>query len=310
MIRQLLFALACYGITLHPVAGLAREAPLKVVASFSIIGDLAHQVGGDRIDLKVLVGPESDSHVYEPRPTDAVALAGADVVLVNGLNFEGFLSRLVEASGTRAPIATLTDGVTILDDPKGGHYHFKDGEAIFHAEPHDPHAWQSPANAKVYVSNIATAFCAVDADGCTEYEQRAAAYNEELDALDASIRTEFDRVPKDHRTVVVAHDAFRYFGAAYGVSFLSPQGISTEAEASAADVAGLIREIRADNARAIFAENISDRRLIERIADEAGMAVAGTLYSDALSAPDGDAPDYLTMLRHNADAIAGALNSN
>ena len=304
---RLLPALACSAITLLPLAVQAGEPPLKVVASFSIIGDLAQEVGGDRINLKELVGPDADSHVHEPRPADAIALASADVVLVNGLGFEGFLPRLIEASGTRAQVATLTEDVPILDDPNGGHYHFKDGDAIFHAEPRDPHAWQSPANVKTYVGNIAAAFCAADADGCASYERNAAAYQARLDALDAEIRASFDTTPADQRVVVVAHNAFRYFGDAYGVTFLSPQGISTDAEASAADVAGLIGEIRDKHARAIFAENISDTRLIERIAEEAGMPVSGTLYSDALSAPDGNAPSYLAMMRHNARRIAAAL---
>lgn len=300
-------ALACSAITLLPLAMQAGEPPLKVVASFSIIGDLAQEVGGDRIDLTVLVGPDADSHVHEPRPADAIALASADVVLVNGLGLEGFLPRLIEASGTTAQVATLTEGVPILEDPDGGHYHFRDGEATFHAEPHDPHAWQSPVNVKTYVGNIAAAFCAADAEGCASFEQNAAAYRAKLDALDAEIRADLDAIPADRRVVVVAHNAFRYFGDAYGVTFLSPQGRSTEAEASAADVAGLIGRIRDEQARAIFAENISDTRLIERIAEEAGMPVSDTLYSDALSAPDGDAPSYLAMMRHNARSIAAAL---
>lgn len=304
---RLLPALACSAITLLPLAVQAGGPPLKIVASFSIIGDLAQEVGGDRIDLKVLVGPDADSHVHEPRPADAIALASADVVLVNGLGLEGFLPRLIEASGTTAQVATLTEGVPILEDPDGGHYHFRDSEATFHAEPHDLHAWQSPVNVKTYVGNIAAAFCAVDAEGCASYEQNAAVYRAKLDALDAEIRADLDAIPADRRVVVVAHNAFRYFGDAYGVTFLSPQGRSTEAEASAADVAGLIGRIRDEQARAIFAENISDTRLIERIAEEAGMPVSGTLYSDALSAPDGDAPSYLAMMRHNARSIAAAL---
>lgn len=310
MNARFLPVLACSAITLLSAAVQADEPSLKVVASFSIIGDLAHEVGGDRIDLKALVGPDSDSHVYEPRPADAIGLASADVVLMNGLGFEGFLPRLIEASGTTARIATLTDGVSVLEDPNGGHYHFKDGQASFHAEPRDPHAWQSPTNVKTYVGNIAAAFCAVDTGGCASYERNAEAYQAKLDTLDTEIRAGFDAIPVDRRVVVVAHDAFRYFGDSYGVTFLSPQGVSTDAEASAADVAGLIGKIRDNRARAVFAENISDTRLIERIAEEAGVPVSGTLYSDALSATDGDAPSYLAMMRHNAGAIAAALTSD
>ncbi|MCR6719461.1 MAG: zinc ABC transporter substrate-binding protein [Chitinophagaceae bacterium] len=231
-----------------------------------MIGDFAQIVGGDRIELRTLVGPNSDAHVYEPRPADAIALARADVVLVNGLLFEGFLQRLVEASGTSAAIATLTEGADIVHDPDGGHYHYVNGEAIFHAAPNDPHAWQSVSNAKIYVENIARTFCAADAEDCSTYEADAAAYLDELTALDVEIRQSMDAIPEERRVAVVAHNAFRYFERDYGITFLAPQGVSTESEASAADVASLIREIREKRAAAVFAENISDARLVEQIA--------------------------------------------
>ncbi len=303
---RLLPGIICYVITsIFSVAAQAER--LNVVASFSIIGDFAQQVGGEHIDLKVLVGPGSDAHVYEPRPADAMALAGADVVLTNGLSFEGFLSRLIAASGTEAPIIALTEGAHVLDDPAGGHYHMNGDEAVFHAAAQDPHAWQSVANVQVYVENIAEAFCAADAGGCEEYRANAARYNDELAALDQHIRDAVADLPPERRSVVVAHNAFRYFEDAYGITFLSPQGVSTEAEASAADVAGLIREIRQHDAGAIFAESISDTRLLDRIAAETDLEIAGTLYSDALSAEDGPAPGYLAMMRHNADSILSAL---
>lgn len=286
----------------------AEADKLSVVATFSIIGDFAKQVGGDRIELRTLVGPNSDAHVYEPKPADAIALARADVILVNGLLFEGFLQRLVDASGTSATMAILTDGADILHDPDGGHYHYVNGEAIFHAAPNDPHAWQSVANAKVYVENITRAFCAADAKGCATYETNAQAYLNELAALDAEIRQEIDAIPEDRRVAVVAHNAFRYFERDYGVTFLAPQGVSTESEASAADVASLIRQIREKRAAAVFAENIADARLVEQIASEAGLTLGGTLYSDALSDEYGPAPTYADMMRHNVDTLGKALN--
>lgn len=288
----------------------AGAEPLHVVASFSIIGDLARQVGGEHIELTTLVGPDADAHVYEPRPVDAKALARADVVLVNGLSFEGFLPRLVAASGTSAPLVELSEGADILNDPNGGHYHFNGGEAVFHATPNDPHAWQSVANAKVYVRNIAKALCDADRPHCPAFEANAKAYGDELSGLDAEIKAAIAAVPEDRRTAVVGHNAFRYFERDYGVTFLSPQGISTGSEASAANVAALIREIRDQRAVAIFAENISNTRLIEQIASEAGMALGGTLYSDALSAAGGPAPTYAEMMRANARTIAKALASD
>lgn len=286
----------------------AETDKLSVVASFSIIGDFAKVVGGDRIALRTLVGPDSDAHVYEPRPADAIALARADVVLVNGLLFEGFLQRLVEVSGTSAAITVLSDGADILHDPEGGHYHYVNGEAIFHAAPNDPHAWQSVSNAQVYVQNIAKAFCAADTAGCDVYEANAIAYQDELSALDAEIAAAVEAIPEDRRVAVVAHNAFRYFERDHGVAFLAPQSVSTESEASAADVASLIREIREKRAVAVFAENIADARLVEQIASEAGLTLGGTLYSDALSPADGPAATYLEMMRHNARTLATAIN--
>ena len=297
----------CSVITYVSLPALAQDDKLQVVASFSIIGDFAEQVGGDNIELKTLVAPNSDTHVYEPRPADAMALARADVVLTNGLGFEGFMDRLVTASATDAAIVTLTDGVDVREEPGGGHYHFIDGEAIFHAGGFDPHAWQSVANAKIYVENIRDAFCAADNEHCEAFEANAARYLNELDGLDGEILMSVEALPEDSRTVVVAHNAFGYFEVAYGIRFLSPQGVSTESEASAADVAGLIRQMREASAGAIFAENISDTRLLEQIANEADTQISGVLYSDALSEADGPASSYVAMMRHNAQTITSAL---
>lgn len=309
MYRSLIVAVVCSVISFGSATALAQEDELSVVATFSIIGDFAHQVGGDRIELKTLVGPNGDSHVYEPKPADAIALARADVVLTNGLKFEGFLDRLIQTSATKAPVVELTKGVDVLKDPKGGHYHFVDGKAVFHAEPNNPHAWQSITAAKRYVQNIAEAFCTADAEGCATYKTNAGAYTEKLSTLDAEIRQTIDAIPEDQRVIVVAHDAYQYFQRDYGLQFLSPVGMSTESEASAADVAGLIREIRARHAAAVFAENISDSRLVEQIASEAGLPLGGTLYSDALSEPDGPAPTYVEFMRSNLKTITTAITA-
>lgn len=300
MILRILAALALTTTAAH-------AEPPQVVATFSIIGDMAARVGGDRIALEVLVGPNADAHVYEPRPRDAMAVARADVVLTNGLGLEGFVDRLIAASGTDAAIVALTDAADVLEDPAGGHYHHIGDQAIWHAGAYDPHAWQSVPNARAYVAAIADTFCDADVEGCPAYRANADSYAKDLDALDAEIRAAVDALPLNRRTVVVSHNAFRYFQEEYGIAFLSPQGLSTDAEASAADVAGLIRKIRDTDARAIFAENIADTRLPDRIAAETGLALSGTLYSDALSGPDGPAPDYLSMMRHNARTIAAAL---
>lgn len=284
--------------------------PLKVVASFSIIGDFAKNVGGDRIALTTLVGPNGDAHVYEPKPADAVVMSDADVVLVNGLHFEGFLQRLVEASATKATVVELTKGVDPLaaTEEEQGH----EGEAAAQEEGHDhgafdPHAFQSIANAKIYVKNIADAFCTADAAGCDAYKANAEAYTDKLGALETEVKDAVAAIPADKRTIITSHDAFDYFQHEYGIAFLAPEGISTEAEASAADVARLIEQIRHDKASAIFVENITNQRLIEQIAGETGLKIGGTLYSDALSDADGPAATYIDMMRNNIGAIKGAI---
>lgn len=312
MFKSLRCAALVTVITLTPF-GLASAfaEPLKVVASFSIIGDFARNVGGDRINLTTLVGPDGDAHVYEPKPADAVAMARADVVLVNGLHFEGFLQRLVEASATKASIVELTKGVEVIKMNEE-HQYAAEGEADgAHADHHhgdiDPHAFQSIANAKIYVKNIAEAFCAADAAGCDSYKANAEAYTQKLTETESDVKAAIASIPEDKRTIITSHDAFGYFEHAYGLIFLAPEGISTEAEASAADVAALIKQVRDDKASAIFVENITNARLIEQIAAETGLNVGGTLYSDALSSADGPASTYIDMMRSNAETIKGAI---
>lgn len=288
-------------------AGPAAAAELKVVASFSIIGDLARNVGGDRIELTTLVGPDGDAHVYEPTPADAVAASKADVVLVNGLHFEGFLQRLVDASATTAAIVELTRGVTPLTLSDEPHIHAEKSDAEPDGEAIDPHAFQSIRNTEIYVKNIADAFCVADAAGCETYRANADAYALTLQALDAELRAAIASIPADKRTIITSHDAFGYFEHEYGLAFLAPEGVSTEAEASAADIARLIDQIRRDKASAIFVENITNQRLVAQIAAETGLTVGGTLFSDALSAPEGPAPTYVDMMRNNIAVIRGAI---
>ena len=305
--------LSRYAVAVTVIAALlplSLQAKIKVVAGFSILGDIASNIGQQNIELRTVVGPDSDAHVYEPSPADAIAMAKADLILINGLQFEGFINRLVEASESKAPVIEVTKGANIIQDPAGGHYHFNNGKAVLHAAPFDLHARQSVSNVKVYVNNITAAFCAVDKSGCAQYQENAKTYSQALDRLDSRIKNAVQSLPADQRTVVVGHNAFHYFERDYGLHFLSPQGISTESEASAADVAGILREIKKNSARAVFAENISNPRLVEQIADEAGMKVSGVLYSDALSGPSGPASTYITMMQHNAATLISALGGN
>ncbi len=326
MPRKLL--IATFAAALASTAWVPAKADdkLKVVASFSIIADLANNVGGERIDLTTLVGPDGDAHVYEPRPQDAAATAAADIVLVNGLQLEGFLQRLVEASGTDAEIVELTRGADLLKTSEAGNHHHHDHaanghddedghdearhDAQHHHGEYDPHAWQSVPNAEIYVRNIAEAFCAADAEGCAVYKANADAYAARLDELDAEIRAAVEAIPQGRRTIITSHDAFGYFEHAYGIRFLAPEGVSTESEASAADVAALIRQVREDQASAVFVENVTNPRLIEQIANETGLEIGGHLYSDALSSDDGPAATYIDMMKHNIETIAGAISGS
>ncbi|MER8605267.1 zinc ABC transporter substrate-binding protein AztC [Mesorhizobium sp. M1156] len=310
MLKSIRAALAVSVITLTTFgASSAFAEPLKVVASFTIIADFAKNVGGDRIDLTTIVGPDGDAHVYEPSPADAVAMAKADIVLVNGLHFEGFLQRLVDASATKASIAVLTKGVTPINfKPE-----FAEADVAEGAETDggktvtDPHAFQSIANAKIYVKNIADAFCAADAAGCDSYKANAAAYTQNLEALEGEVQAAIQSIPQEKRVVITSHDAFGYFEQAYGLTFLAPEGVSTESEPSAADVAKLVSQVKQDKAAAIFVENITNPRLIEQIASETGIKVGGTLYSDALSQPDGPAATYIDLMHNNIAQIKGAI---
>jgi len=275
----------------------SAEEKLKGVATFSILADLVKNVGGDRVDVLALVGLNADAHVYQPSPGDAKALADAKVIFTNGLGFEGWIARLIKASGTKAPMVVATKGVKPRKMEEDGH-----------AET-DPHAWQSVPNAKIYVANIRDALVAADPAGKGVYEANAAAYLAKLDALDAEVKAAVEKIPADRRRIITTHDAFGYFAAAYGVAFIAPQGVSTESEVSARDVAKIITQIRKQKIPAVFLENITDDRLLKRIGAESGARIGGTLYSDALTDERGPAPTYIDMMRHNVKQLAQALMS-
>jgi zinc/manganese transport system substrate-binding protein len=319
--RHILAAAAVLGLLASaamPGTAFAHDH-LKVVASFSILGDMVREVAGDDVSVTTLVGPDGDAHVYEPTPADVKAVAGADIVFVNGLDFEGWMPRLLEASGFKGEMVVVSDGITPRewDGEEEGHDHAHGAAEAGHAESgeahghddgkFDPHAWQNLANGIVYVGNIAHALAAADPDHAADYKAAGEAYAATLKSLDARVRTEIAAIPEARRKVVTSHDAFGYFGAAYGIDFIAPQGVSTEAEASAGDVAAIIEQIRAEQIPAVFVENITDPRLVEQIARETGAVVGGELYSDALSGPDGPAPTYVEMFEFNAAALTKAL---
>lgn len=285
-----------------------QAAPVKAVASFSILGDMTQRIGGDDVALTTLVGPGGDAHVYQPTPADARAVAAADVVIVNGLGFEGWLDRLVKAAGYKGAVATASRGVKPqreADDQDHGHDHKAGGHD--HHGP-DPHAWQSAANAQIYADNILAALSKAAPDKAAAFQARHAAYRAELAALEQEIHAAFAAIPRKSRKIVTSHDAFGYYAAAYDVTFLAPVGVSTDAEPAAADIARLIRQIKKEKVRAIFIENIADPRLLAQISLESGAAIGPAVFSDALSV-DGPTASYTGMMRHNTQAFVTALTA-
>jgi len=281
-------------------AGLARaqSARLFVVATFTILADLVRQVGGEGVEVSSLVGPNGDVHAYAPSPADSRKLAAARLIVENGLNLEGWISRLAKASASKARIVVASAGVSPREE-HGDHDHAHGGT--------DPHAWQNVANAKIYVANIRDGLIAANPSGKAEYAARARAYLEKLDALDAYVRAAVAKIPADRRRIVTTHDAFGYFGQAYAIELAAPAGVSTEAAVSARDVGKIIAQIKKDKFPAVFLENVSDPRLIDQIARETGAKIGGTLYSDSLSGPDGAAGTYIDMVRHNISELTKAL---
>lgn len=292
--RELLLAaagLAPAWATAATATGTAAARPPRVVASFSILADMVQMLAPTGTEVLALVGANADAHAFEPSPTAARQLASADLVVVNGLGFEGWLERLVRASGYRGPVVVATAGLTPRRVGAGP----------------DPHAWHDLANARLYVANLARGLAQRWPAQQAEVQARQADYLKRIDALAVQISQWLAPIPADQRRVITAHGAFGYLGAAHGIEFLSPLGWGSHSAPSAAGVARLIRQVRQQQVRALFLENISDARLLERIAEEGGATLGGTLYSDALSGPDGPAATYLQMVAHNARTLADAL---
>jgi zinc/manganese transport system substrate-binding protein len=320
------------GLALLVLVGLSGGAQaadkLKTVASFSILGDMVRQVGGDRVEVVTLVPPDGDAHVFDPTPADAKTLAGAEIFFVNGLGFEGWMERLEKSSGFKGKTVVASQGVKPLTmSEEKGHHHgeeAKDEEEHEHehedhakGEDHDdeaedvtdPHAWQDLANGKLYIANIRDGLIAADPEGKAVYEANTAKYLDAIAKEDEAVRAALAGLPEARRKIITSHDAFGYFGAAYRLEIIAPEGVSTESEASAQDVARIIRQIKEEKIPAVFLENVTDHRLLDQIARETGAKIGGTLYSDALSGPDGPAPTYLNMFRHNVGTLTAALSS-
>lgn len=295
--RRCVLAIAAFCAAV--AAAQAQTTKIPVVATFTILADFVRQVGGARVDVVSLVGPNGDVHAYDPSPADSRKVAGARLVVENGLHLEGWISRLAKASATKARIVIASDGAVLRKDMTNREFAEHGGA--------DPHAWQNAENAKTYVVNIRDGLITVDPVGRAEYEANARAYLEKLDALDAEARAAIVKIPAERRRIVTTHDAFGYFGQAYGLTLAAPAGVSTESGVSARDMARIIAQIKKDRFPAVFLENVSDARLMDQIARETGAKIGGTLYSDSLSAPEGPAGTYIDMVRHNISELTKAL---
>jgi zinc/manganese transport system substrate-binding protein len=283
-----LFAAACL------VSPAAASDRVKVVASFSILGDLVKNIGGSHVDVVDIVGPNGDPHVFDPSPKDASLIADARIVVVNGLGLEGWLNRLVDVSNKKAPVIVATEGI-------------KPRTIVVDRSKDDPHAWQSVPNVEIYASNIRDALIKADPGNKSDYDANYAAYLARLVELDQEIRSTIAAIPPDRRSVLTTHNAFGYFSDAYGIAFAGLQGVSTDAEPSARDVAMIIRQIKEKKIAALFLENIVNPAQLKRIAEETGVKTGGTLYSDALTEASGAAPTYIDLMRHNIQTIGAAL---
>jgi zinc/manganese transport system substrate-binding protein len=297
MFGRLLLA-AALSFAVLPTSAQTRP---KIVATFSILGDLVAQVAGDRIDLAVLVGADTDAHTYQPKPTDARTLAAAQAMVSNGLGFEGWIDRLAEAAPFKGRPIVATTGVPTLEAPSLGHSHVPGP---------DPHCWQDVSRVRRYIANIAAGLVEADPANAAHYHERARSYDQRLAELDLWIKAEIAKVPAGQRKAITGHDSFRYFAEAYGVQFRAPRGYNTDSEPSARDVAALIRLMREQKIKALFVENMTNPGLVEQIARESGAVVGPRLYSDALSAPGGPAPTYEAMMRHNVTALVAGMLKN
>lgn len=272
-------------------AGEVTSDKIRVVASFSILGDMVRVLGSDKVDIVTLVGPDSDGHLYHPTPSDGKTLTQADLVITNGLHFEGWITRLIDSANYHGHVTIASDGIDALQ---------------VNGEP-DPHAWQSLKNARLYANNITRALIQLQPESENYFTQRNQQFSADTIKLQQTAKQLFNATPAEQRLVVTSHDAFGYFGQEYGIQFIAPLGMSTDSEASAGNIAKLIRQIKSRNIRAVFVENITDPRLMEQVSRETDARIGGSLYSDALSSASGPAPTYLEMMRHNIKLISAAL---
>ena len=280
--------------------GLAAQPPVRVLVSFSILEDIVREIGGADVVVTSLIGPDSDAHVFEPSPDQLRLLAQSQLFVVNGLGLEGWETRLVQSAQYHGPVVVASHGITPIETAEPG--------AV--APVPDPHAWQDVKNAEIYAANIAQALQEADPERADDFRRGLDRYRAELQTLDREVRAELAGVPPAKRRVITTHDAFAYYGHAYDVTFLAPEGLSTDSEPSAEGIAKLIRQIRHEGIKALFLENVSDPRLMEALAHEVGARLGPLLFSDALSRADEPASTYVKMIRYNTATLKEGMLKN
>lgn len=299
-LRKLFVAITVY-VVLSPASLSYGADKVAVMTSFSILGDLVQAVGGERVSVTTLVGPDQDAHIFEPKPQDAKNLLQAKLLVINGLGFEPWAQKLVKSTAYKGAVLTATQALKTLNMPS---------EKAGGKPEVDPHAWQNPNNVVIYIQNITASLSKLDPAGTGTFKTNSEAYIAELNKLDAWTKSQFDAIPKNKRKVITSHDAFGYFAAQYHITFLAPQGISTDSEPSAQQVGKLIRQIKTEKIKAVFIENMSNSKLVKQLATDTGVTLGEALYADALSNPDKPGATYLKMMRHNVGQLAAGMRKN
>ena len=265
-----------------------------VVASASIFADMTAVIGGDLIEVRSIVPIGGDPHIYEPTPGDVQLVSRADLVLINGLTFEGWMNELIDNSGTRAETVTITAGISTIASEE-------------YVNSSDPHAWMTAKNGMTYVRNIRAALQRLDPDNADVYAFNAGIYLQQLADVDQAIFRAIDSIPAAQRILITSHDAFRYYGRYYGIRVEAALGTSTDAQVQTDDVNRLTRIIRESGVPAIFVESTINPKLIRQLATDNGVIIGGELLADSLAEPDEPGGTYLGMLTTNTATIVRAL---
>ncbi len=289
--RRLQIILCCL---IFPILLSAAENP-KIVATASMISDIAQNIVGDKFEVTTIVPIGKDPHKYEPTPGDATMVANAGVILKNDLTFEGWLLKLIENSGTKANVVKVTEGVNVI-------------ESLAYANSADPHAWMDAANGIIYAENVKNAMSIYDPANKDFYEKNFIAYREKLQGLDNYIKGEISKIPESQRILITSHDAFQYYGRKYGIRLESILGTSTDAQAQSADIVKLDRIIKDSKVPAVFIESTVNPKMLQELANSNDITIGGSLYSDSIGSKDSDAPTYYDMLKYNTDVIVKALS--